>query len=118
MILVGVIGVVEDALGRRHWATEPACHCVYDSRRTPLMTELRPPPADDPDSLSLLGPARIPAPIEEGWTTLGTGERVQLASTRARFKARAFDSAVMWVGCFILAIIVGGSSPTGSLVNP
>ena len=78
------------------------------------MSDLPPPPPEfEPESSS--GPPPPPDPSSHapqaitGWATLGTGERVELASPGARLGARLLDVVVMVIAVFVLALILGAS---------
>ncbi len=72
------------------------------------MSEIPPPPADDSDWSPPLplpdSPPHDPQSVT-GWATLGTGDRVELASPGARRRASILDWVIVYGGCLLIAII-------------
>lgn len=79
------------------------------------MSDLPPPPPEfEPGSSSQPPPPPDPSlhspQAMTGWATLGTGERVELASPGARLGARVLDAVIMIVAIIIISLVGIGSA--------
>ena len=72
------------------------------------MSDTPSPPPDDSGRDSTPPPEDSPSQCPQsvtGWATLGTGDRLELASPGARRRAGILDWAILYGGCLIIAVI-------------